>query len=196
MKFSFLKSFLLITLLVVALFIIGSSCNSPDPTPTPQLTCDDSEPILESIFTALASPASMDLQQHEYKFTSAVAGEICFLGYQSLMQTTPFAIDNTTISYTLEIVGGPSVTQVFSSTSVEYVALPTPFAINAGQEYTIRRTGGDGLNSSTGYISNVPSFPVTNGNITFTSSNFIDVPPGGGPLANFGIPKIYFRFLE
>lgn len=198
MKKHFSKTVIPILLLVIAVFVIGASCNSEPPPNVTVQTCDDATPILESIFIAIGNEGTMDLQQHEYKFTSSVNGSICALGYQSLVQTTPFAVDNSNISYTLEIVegNGHAVTQVFSSTTIEYVDLPSSFPVVAGTEYTIRRTGGDGLNSSMGYIANVPSFPVTHGNITFNSSNFVDLQQGGGPVMNTGIPKIYIQFLE
>ncbi|WP_420574216.1 hypothetical protein [Kordia sp.] len=198
MKKHFSKTVVPTILLVIAVFVIGASCNSEPPNVTVQ-TCDDATPILESIFIAIGNEGTMDLQQHEYKFTSSVNGAICALGYQSLVQTIPFAVDNSNTPYTLEIVegNGHMVTQIFSSSTIEYADLSSSFPVIAGTEYTIRRTGGDGLNSSMGYIANVPSFPVTQGNIIFNSSNFVDVQlGGGGPVANIGIPKIYIQFLE
>lgn len=198
MKHQFFKTISPIMLLVIAVFIIGSGCND-DPPNTTVFTCDDAQPIFESIFTTLGNEGDMDLQQHEYKFTSSVNGVICALGYQSLAQTAPFVVDNSGESYTLEIVegNGHSVAQVFSSSTIEYADLPNNFAVVAGEEYTIRRTGGDGLNSSMGYVANVPSFPITQGNITFNSSNFVDVQQnGGGSVANTAIPKIYIQFYE
>jgi hypothetical protein len=198
MKKHLQSTFLPIMLLVTAVLIIGSGCNSNPPN-TNVFTCDDAQPIFEPIFTTLGNEGAMDLQQHEYKFTASVNGVICALGYQSLAQTTPFAIDNSGEMYTLEIVegNGHSVTQVFSSTSIEYAVLPSSFAVIAGTEYTIRRTGGDGLNSSMGYVANVPSFPVVQGNFTFNSSNFVDIQQGGGgPISNTAIPKIYIQFYE
>lgn len=150
MKKFILQTVLPIMLLSVAVFIIGSSCSSDPPLPTPPaLTCDDAEPILEPIFTTIGNQGNMDLQQHEYKFISSVDGVICALGYRSLVQNTPFFVFNTQEVYTLEIVegNGHSVSQSFSSTQIEYANLPSEFTVTAGTEYTIRRTGGDGLNS-------------------------------------------------
>jgi hypothetical protein len=198
MKKRFFKSILPAILLVVAVLVIGSGCNSNPPNTT-VFSCDDAQPVFEPIFVTLGNQGDMDLQQHEYKFTSSVNGVICALGYQRFMQTTPFAIDNSGEIYTLEIVEGNahSVTQVFSNTSIEYADLPSSFAVVAGEEYTIRRTGGDGLNSSMGYVANVPSFPVVQGDFTFNSSNFVDIQQGGGgPVANTAVPEIYIQFYE
>jgi hypothetical protein len=195
MKKSIFKSILPTALLIIAVAIIGASCNGgEDPNLAPGTTCSDATPVIETALSSLAND-SMDLQVHEYTFTTSVAGSICEIGYQSLQQTTPFAVNNTTISYTIEIVGGPSVTNAFSSSSVEYRTIGGAFPITPGVNYIVRRTGGDGLNSSMGHTSNT-SFPYTNGYITFLSSNYVDIASsGGGPIADRGIPKIYFKFL-
>ncbi len=189
-------------LTIIALMGIGSACTpTPDPTPT----CDDATPVMQDLFTNFDAEADyymwpMDLERHEYKFKSSVDGQICALGYQSYQQTTPWAVDNSGVSYTLEIVGGPSVTQTFSNAVPEYVSV-TPFDIVAGQEYTIRRTGGDGLDASSGRstrpvdYTNV-SFPITRGNITFTASTYYDVVGNGGPVNSISIPQILFEFVE
>ncbi|WP_028889337.1 hypothetical protein [Tenacibaculum ovolyticum] len=194
MKKSIFKSILPITLLIIAVSIIGSGCNGTDPNIDPSTSCGSATPVIETALSSLANDA-MDLQVHEYTFTTNVAGNICEIGYQSLQQTTPFAVNNTAVSYTIEIVGGPSITNTFSSSAVEYRTIGGTFPITPGVNYVIRRIGGDGLNSSMGHTSNT-TFPYTNGNITFLSSNFVDsASSGGGPIANKGIPKIYFRFL-
>ena len=194
MKKSILKSILPAFLFVIALTIIGSGCNGSGPDQDSSVFCSNATPIIETTLNSLANDA-MDLQVHEYTFTTSVAGNICEIGYQSLVQTTPFAVDNSAISYIIEIVGGPSVTNTFSSSSVEYRTIGGPFAITPGVNYVVRRTGGDGLNSSMGYTSNT-IFPYTNGHITFLGSNFVNSSSSsGGPIANKGIPKIYFKFV-
>jgi len=194
MKNSILKSILPAFLLVIAVAIIGSGCNGNGPDQDSSAFCSNATPVIETALNSLTNDA-MDLQVHEYTFTTSVAGNICQIGYQSLQQTTPFAVDNSAISYTIEIVGGPSVTNTFSSSSVEYRTIGGPFAITPGVNYVVRRIGGDGLNSSMGHTANT-TFPYTSGNITFLSSNFVDnSSSGGGPVANKGIPKIYFRFI-
>jgi len=202
MKKTLINYFLPIFLLAIALTSIGTGCTEPAP-PTP--TCADATTLMQDLFTNLDAEAAyymwpMDLEQHEYKFSSSVDGQICSLGYQSYAQTTPWAFDNAGVSYTLEIVGGPYVTQTFSSSAPQYVSI-APFDIVAGQEYTIRRTGGDGLDSSSGRstrptnFSNV-SYPLTRGQITFTSSNYVDVVGTGGPVTSISIPQILFEFVE
>jgi len=192
-----------VILVIASTFCIGGNCSGTDPIPPP--TCDDSVATMQSLFTNLDAEAAyymwpMDLERHEYTFTSSVDGQICSLGYQSYAQTTPWAYDNASVSYTLEIVGGPSVTQTFSSSAPQYVSV-SPFDVVAGQTYTIRRTGGDGLDSSSGRSTRPAnfadvSFPLTRGNITFTASNYYDVIGDGGPVPSISIPQLLFEFVE
>ncbi|MCT4699431.1 hypothetical protein [Tenacibaculum haliotis] len=194
MKKSILKTVLPTILLIIAIAIIGSGCGDGlSPSIDPSNECSDAETTIETALSALPTN-SMDLQIHEYTFETSVTGSICEIGYQSLQQTTPFAINNTSINYTIEIVGGPSITNTFSSSMIEYKTIGGSFEILPGVTYTLRRTGGDGLNSSTGHTSTA-TFPYTSGYITFLSSNFVDSSStGGGPVTNNGIPKIYFKF--
>ncbi|TXD49369.1 hypothetical protein [Polaribacter sp. IC073] len=190
---TFLKKTVPFLLLIGAIFIIGSSCGD-GLSPTPQAgACDDANTTIEDALSSLSNK-SMDLQVHEYVFTTNVAGNICAMGYQSFAQTTPYSVDNSAVSYKIEIVSGPSVNSTFSNSTIEYITLGAPYAIVPGVNYTIRRTGGDGLNNSLGHTASA-TFPYTSGNITFLSSNFVDSSSsGGGPVANNGIPKIYFNF--
>ncbi|MCI2228314.1 hypothetical protein MC378_03975 [Polaribacter sp. MSW13] len=188
-----LKNTLPFLLLISAIFIIGASCGDGlSPTPSGDV-CDNADTSIETALSSLNN-SSMDLQVHEYVFTTSEPGNICAIGYQSFAQTTPYAIDNSAVSYEIEIVGGPTINSTFSNSNIEYISLSTPFAIVPGVNYTIRRTGGDGLNTSNGYTA-AATFPYTSSNFTFVSSNFVDSDSnGGGPVANNGIPKIYFTF--
>jgi hypothetical protein len=191
-----------VILVIASTFCIGGNCGGDEP---PAPTCADATPMMENLFTNIDAEAAyymwpMDLERHEYTFTSSVDGQICSLGYQSYAQTTPWAYDNSGVTYTIEIVGGPSITQTFSSTTPQYVSI-TPFEIVAGQTYTIRRTGGDGLDTSSGRSTRPTSFadvsfPLTRGNITFTASNYYDVVGDGGPVPSISIPQILFEFVE
>lgn len=202
MKKSIINYIIPSLLLIIALLSIGPGCTPPV---DPASTCDDATPVMENLFNDLDADADyymwpMDLERHEYTFKSSVSGKICALGYQSYQQTTPWAINNSGVTYTLEIVGGPSVSDTFSSTAPEYISI-TPFDIVAGQEYTIRRTGGDGLDSSSGRSSrpadySTVTFPFTRGNITFTAATYYDVVGNGGPVNSISIPQILFEFVE
>ncbi|PQJ81785.1 hypothetical protein [Polaribacter glomeratus] len=190
---SFLKKTFPFLLLIGTIFIIGSGCGDGNPEPPQPTICASSENTIETALSSLTN-RSMDFQVHEYVFTTNVAGNICAIGYQSLVQTTPFPIDNSTVSYKIEIVDGPAINSTFSTATIDYITLNTPFAIVPEVKYTIKRTGGDGLNSSSGRTA-ASTFPYTSGNITFLSSNFVDSSSsGGGPVPNNGIPKIYFKF--
>ena len=60
MKKHILQTILPVMLLITAVFIIGSGCNSNPPYATAP-TCDDAQPISEPIFTALGNEGDMDL---------------------------------------------------------------------------------------------------------------------------------------
>ncbi|QXP64783.1 hypothetical protein [Polaribacter sp. HaHaR_3_91] len=188
-----LKNTLPFVLLITAVLIIGAGCGDGlSPTPSGDI-CDNADTTIETALSDLSNK-SMDLQVHEYVFTTSEPGSICAIGYQSFAQTTPYAVDNSAVSYEIEIVGGPTISSTFSNSSIEYISLTTPYEIVPGVNYTIKRTGGDGLNTSNGHTAAV-TFPFASSNFTFVSSNFVDSGSnGGGPVANNGIPKIYFTF--
>ena len=197
-----MKKFIIpIVLILLGVYFVGASCSSPDPVPSQD--CNDSTKFMESIFTQLNTIAEspMDSQEHHYTFSLSTNGKICAIGYQSYQQTTPYVVDNSNVTYTISIENGPSVTQTFPTGSIEYVDI-TPFDIVAGEKYTIKRIGGDGLNSSMGHTKrnadlSTLNFPINQGILTFYGSEIKDTGAAAGTtLPNKALPRIYFKFLE
>ena len=197
-----MKKFIIpIVLILLGVYFVGSSCSGPSTVASND--CSISDTRIEDVFSDLTmiSESPMDSQEHHYTFSSNVNGQICAIGYQSLQQTTPYVVDNSSVTYTITIENGPSVTQTFPTGSIEYVDV-TPFDIVAGEKYTIKRVGGDGLNSSMGHTKrnadlSTLNFPITQGNITFYSSEIKDTgATNGTTLPNKALPRIYFKFLE
>jgi hypothetical protein len=183
----------------LAIFIALFSCdNDNDPTNN---VCDENY-ISDLITTAYSItngyddlPEWMDLETHEYNIQINANGEICSIGYQNPSTYTG--------GYTMEIINittGNSYSGVhtFLQSALDYQSI-TPIAVSNGDEIKVKRTilpGWTYLNETIGHVlrktggGNIP-YPITEGNVTFLSSNFYGT---GGPIPNFLQPYIALGF--
>jgi hypothetical protein len=136
----------------------------------------------------------VDLQTHEYTFTVSAPINICSIGYQG-HDSNPYqmeVVDNGTVVY--------SGSHTFPTTQLSYVSLTNTIPLIPGNVYILRRTRltYNNLNELVGNsirkINNSQmSFPITQGLITFTGSNFYGA---GGPLPNIALPFISFGYTN
>ena len=164
------------------------------------LDCDPSFSSFKNIFDAsLASGHSdevtMDTEIHEYTFNLSVAREVCMIGYQSVpgMESTPYLMQIVDLS-TNTIIYTDSKT--FSSNQTTYIIPATPVYLQAGIDYTIRRTQtdwGTNIGNTIGRVARKDSmdFPYTMNDMTITTANFYQ---NGGPSIDFAIPFIDLIF--
>lgn len=187
------------TILVLLLGIITTSCKKDVADPTVDCSTSSSRDI-EGFFNVLNSSSNyelyetMDLLTHEYTFTTANDIQICGFGYQS---------QNASSVYTIELEGTSSTLYSnnlsFDNTAYEYISVP-PITVAAGT-YTLRRTLPTGTPFSDvigpitrGTGSTNPTFPINlGGGISIDSADFYG---SGGPVPNYGVPNIYFEYIE
>jgi hypothetical protein len=189
---------------VLLLFLFAGtiiySCKKDVADPTVDCSTSTNRDI-EGFFNALHSSPSyslyetMDLDTHEYTFNTTGSLQICGFGYKSAGTNLVYEIKLVDQNNNVVYQGNHS----FSDTTFDYISIP-PISISAGV-YTLSRTltNGSNLSDTIGPITrgannSAISFPVNLGpNITITGSNFYG---GGGPVPNFGIPNIYFEYIE
>ncbi len=189
---------LLLIIVIVGGSILGCKKDAADPT----VDCSTSQNRdMEGFFNALHSSPNydlyetMDLLTHEFTFDLSSDIQICGFGYKS---------QGTQLNYEIKItdVNGNTVfsqTMNFDNTQYSYVSIP-PITLQGGV-YTLSRTvlNNSNLSETIGPITRganntSPTFPVSLGNlITITSSNFYG---SGGPVPDYGIPNIYFEYIE
>jgi hypothetical protein len=187
-----------ISVLLVSIIVISCKKDVADPT----VDCSTSQSRdMEGFFNALHSSPNydlyetMDLLTHEFTFTTTGTLQICGFGYKS---------QGTSLNYTIELVDNNATAlytgnHSFSNTQYDYISI-APLTINAGT-YTLRRTITNNANLSDtigpitrGAGSTNPTFPINLGpNITINSANFYGT---GGPVPNYGVPNIYFEYIE
>ncbi|HIP47745.1 MAG TPA: hypothetical protein EYG92_02120 [Lutibacter sp.] len=193
-----MKIFIKTTILIVLISLI-TSCKKDVVDPAVDCSTSSSRDI-EGFFGILHSSTSyelyetMDLLTHEYTFTTANDLQICGFGYKS---------QNSALVYTIELEGGGSTlyssTLSFDNSAYEYISVP-PITVTAGT-YTLRRTlpAGTSFSDVIGPItrgagSTDPTFPISlGGGISIDSANFYG---SGGPVPNYGVPNIYFEYIE
>lgn len=184
-------------LLIVSMTAI--SCKKDVVNPTVDCSTSSSRAI-EGFFNVLHSSSSyelyetMDLLTHEFTFTTTNDIQICGFGYKS---------QNTSLSYTIELEGASSLLYSgnlsFDNSAYEYISVP-PITVTAGT-YTLRRSlpNGTAFSDVIGPITRGagntnPTLPVNlGGGITIDSADFYG---SGGPVPNYGIPNIYFEYIE
>ena len=193
-----MKKLFKITILILVLNI-STSCKKDVADPTVDCSTSSSRDI-EGFFNALHSSSSyelyetMDLLTHEYTFTTANDIQICGFGYKS---------QGTHLFYTIELEGTGGILYSsdlsFDDTAYDYISVP-PITITAGT-YTLRRTLINGtlatdvigpITRGTGSVA--PTFPISlGGGISIDSADFYG---SGGPVPNYGVPNIYFEYIE
>lgn len=191
MKKIFLKIGLPVALLVVAIFIIGPGCSSPQ---TPQtVSCSTTGTDFQNIFSTGGS-VTYDFDVHSYSFTVATNKTICSIGYQS----TAYNMNN---PYTIKILQGTTVIynqpHIFSNTATSYVTPTTTVNLTAGVTYTIERIQTDSGGSNDENVGRVKpvSFPLNSGDLTITGSHFYFVSANGSSsLVNTNLPFIDIVF--
>ncbi len=192
------KSFIFI--LITGLSLVSCKKDASDPA----VDCaSNASRDMEAFFNAIhtqpeyALYETMDLTTHEYYFVPSVDIQICGIGYKS---------QNNSLNYDMVIEDNSGVlysgTHSFDSAQFSYVSVP-PVTLIAGTTYTIKRTVSTGnLNETIGPVTResdnggniVPfNFPVNLGQITITGSSFYGM---GGPVDDYGIPNIYFEYIE
>lgn len=190
----------------ISLFLFLSlfffSCDNDDDTTNN--VCENNY-LTEAIITAFATtngytvlPEFMDLETHEFIIQINASGEICTIGYQNPSTYTG--------TYTMEVRNhnNPTVNYLgvhsFSQTGMDYQNI-TPVAVSSGDFIMVRRTitaGYTNLNETIGRTirktggGDIP-YPITQGNVTFISSNFYDG-AGPGSLDDFLQPVIGLGF--
>jgi hypothetical protein len=188
---------------IFSLLIFVSSCKSDAADPTVDCNSGQTQNV-GAFFNALNSQPgyfmydNMDLTTHAYTFTTNADIQICGFGYKS---------QNPNLDYVIELTGpGVSFSQTmqFDNTQFEYIDVP-PITLQAGGSYTLMRTvtNNSNLNETIGPITRAgtpnapsdPTFPITlpGSNITITGATFYG---GGGPVNNYGVPNIYFNYIE
>lgn len=195
-----MKNLFKTTLFFLLAGIIFTSCKKDVADPTVDCSTSQSRDM-EGFFTTLhTSPTyelyeTMDLLTHEFTFTTTGNLQICGFGYKS---------QGITLNYTIELVDNTSNVvytgnHSFSNTQYDYISI-SPLTINAGT-YTLKRTitnnvlFSDVIGPITRGTGNTnPTFPINLGpNITINSANFYG---SGGPVPNYGVPNIYFEYIE
>jgi len=196
-----MKAKLLFILFAAALLV---SCKKDVKSGQPP-QCDESDTPFKALFTNLSGNAgyqdvvTMDLETHAYTFEVAAPVSLCKVGYQSLpdFNSTPYEIEISDNAGNILYFGS----HVFPSTATGYVAIG-PIALQPGAAYTVKRiqTNWNGnigntigrlvrFSNSQGALP-IP-FPITEGDLTITSSTFYVT---GGPNNDFGIPFIDLVF--
>jgi len=184
--------------LCITLFFVSCKKDVVDPV----VDCSTSQSRdMEGFFTALHSGANyelyetMDLLTHEFTFTTSVDLQICGFGYQSQGISLLYNIELVDASNTIVYTGNHS----FSDSAYDYVSVP-PISLPPGT-FTLKRT----ITNSTSFSEVIgpitrgagntnPNFPISIGpNITVTAANFYGA---GGPVPNYGVPNIYFEYIE
>lgn len=182
-------------LLFLSMVFIGCSPSDPAPTATCNTVGTPFQQLATSLMTSTSpiygTNVSMDLDTHEYTFSLSTNKTVCSIGYQNQGGYTG--------QYLMKIMQGTTVlysgNHSFVSSSTVFVPI-TPVVLTAGVSYKISRTLlsgtivnhqlGKALLNATG--ASIP-FPVTNGNMTITSSSCYG---SGGPVNNWVIPYIDF----
>ncbi len=184
---------------ILSMLLLSISCKKDVVDNT--VDCNDGQNRnIEAFFNALNNQSgytlyeSMDLLTHEYTFTTTTDIQVCGFGYKSA---------GNSLIYTIELQGSNGMLYTgnhsFSSAQFDYVSIP-PITLTAGT-YTLRRTVTNNSNLSEtigpitrGANNTSPNFPINlGGNITIESANFYG---SGGPVPNYGVPNIYFEYVE
>lgn len=167
--------------------------------------CDESATPFKSLYTNLSGNAgyqdvvTMDLETHAYTFEVAAPTTLCKIGYQSLpdFDTTPYEMEISDNAGNILYFGS----HLFPSATTGYEPVG-PILLQPGVSYTIKRiqTNWNGnIGNTIGrlvYFSNNQGsspmpFPITEGDLTITSSTFYGT---GGPATDFAIPFIDLVF--
>ena len=194
------------TLVLAVTLIFFLSCKKDAADPTVDCSTSQSRDI-ENFFNTLNNSSgyfgydNMDLESHEYTFTvNNNSIQICGFGYKSQNQSLQYEIKLTNNTNSNSVVYSGNMS--FSSSSFSYTSIP-PVTLQPGT-YTLTRTLSN-YSSASDVIGPVtragtpsspsnPNFPITiDPNITITGSNFYG---GGGPVPNYGVPNIYFEYIE
>ena len=192
-----MKIFKLFILITIILSLINCD-NDNDPTNN---VCDEN--YVSNLITTAYSvvngyddlPEWMDLETHQYTIQINADGEVCSIGYQNPSTYTG--------SYTMEVINltsGNSYSGVhtFSQSALDYQSI-TPIIVSSGDEIKVKRTilpGWTNLSETIGHVlrktggGNIP-YPITEGNVTFISSDFYGA---GGPVPNIAQPYIAIGF--
>ena len=195
MKTKSLKSIVILAVL----FVFSTACKKDAANSSVDCSTSQNRDI-ENFFNALTSGSTyeiynnMDLLTHEYTFTTSVNIQICGFGYKSADPNLSYEIKLVDANNNVIYSGNHS----FSNTSYDYISIP-PVTLSPGT-YTLSRTllNPSSVNDQVGPVTRrtdfqAMDFPKTVGNITFVSSNFYGA---GGPVPDYGIPNIYFEYIE
>ena len=188
-------------LLLIIVIVGGSILACKKDAVDPAADCSTTQNRdMEGFFNTLNSSSTyfiyenMDLATHEYNFTTSVDLQICGFGYISQDPNLNYEIKITDSNNNTVYSG----TFSFDNSAYDYVGIP-PLTLSAGT-YTLSRTviNPSSPNDALGPITRRSDFmdmdfPKTLGNITFNSSKFYG---GGGPVLDYGIPNIYFEYIE
>ncbi len=180
MKNFILKITLPLLITGAAILSIGTNCAPNSQVVVTAATCDTLSTKFMTLYNAHTpiNNYGMDLQVAEYTFKSSVAGSICAVGYLGNPNLT------TGNYYKIEIIDVINSTVLstgvynFGSTVRNYKSLLAPVSITANSPYIMRRTVvnnlGIILNTNTNYKNVGPILPLTNGNLTITSTKAYD----------------------
>ena len=194
-----MKTPLPLFIILFSMGIVFYSCKKDAADPTAD--CSSSNRDIEAFFNTIHASSNyelyetMDLDTHEYTFSTAGDLQICGFGYKSAAPSLVYEIKLTDSNNNVIYQGNHS----FSASAFDYVSVP-PITIQPGT-YTLSRTvtNASNLSETIGRITrgannSAITFPVNMGpNLSILSANFYG---SGGPVPNYGIPNIYFEYIE